>query len=215
MEQQLLHAVKVVESQLDREIERLENLDDKEVEEIRRKRLEAMKNTQLQRVEWEKNGHGHFLELSDERDFFDCCKKSKHVVCHFYRESSFRCKIVDMHMEKLARQHMETKFVKINAEKVVFLVERLKIKIMPTIALIKDNKPIDYIVGFSDLGNVDEFDTEMLEWRIARADVIEYNGDLLNPPTNATRPKKHINTKSKQIIRGRQEDSGDEGNNDW
>ena len=43
---------------------------------------------------------------------------------------------------------MECRFVKINAEKAQFLTERLKIKVIPTIALIRDNKPIDYIVGF-------------------------------------------------------------------
>ena len=85
---------------------------------------------------------------------------------------------------------------------------------MPTIALIKENKPVDYIRGFSDLGNTDDFDTEMLEWRIARADVIEYNGDLLNPPTNTK--KQHINKKAKQIIRGKgHNDDSDDENNDW
>lgn len=53
---------------------------------------------------------------------------------------------------------------------------------IPTIALIKDSNAKDYIIGFTDLGNCDDFSTEMLEWRIARSGVIEYDGDLLNPP---------------------------------
>ena len=148
--------------------------------------------------------------MADERDFFETCKKSKHVVCHFYRDSAFRCKIVDMHMEKLARSHMECKFVKINAERSQFLTDRLKIKVIPTIALIKENKPIDYVVGFTDLGNTDDFETEMLEWRIARSDIIDYKGDLLNPPEQSR--KKHINTKTKSSIRGnnRDDDSSDD-----
>ena len=83
----------------------------------------------------------------------------------------------------------------------VFLNERLRIKVIPSIALIRDNKPIDYVVGFTDLGNTDEFKTEMLEWRIARSGVIEYSGDLLNPP-DAAPSKKHINQKAKSSIRG-------------
>ncbi len=207
-----LFTFEIQNKQVDAELERLDNLDDNDLEVIRKRRIEAMKNAQVQRVEWEKNGHGTYSELKDERDFFDQCKKSKHVVCHFYRDSTFRCKIVDMHLEKLARQHIECRFLKINAEKSQFLTERLKIKTIPTIALIRDSKTIDYIVGFTDLGNTDDFDTEMLEWRIARADVIEYNGDLLNPPQNTV--KKHINTKTKPIIRGKQ-DSDDDDNNDW
>ncbi len=194
----------------------MENLDDNDLESIRKRRIEAMKNAQLQKVEWEKNGHGTYAELSDEKEFFEVCKKSKNVVCHFYRDSTFRCKIVDKHLEQLCRQHMECKFVKINAERTQFLTERLKIKIIPTLALIKESKTVDYVVGFTDLGNTDEFDTEMLEWRIARADVIEYQGDLINPPAQGAR-KKHLTTKTKPIIRGsgKQNEDSDDDNNDW
>ena len=40
-------------------------------------------------------------------------------------------------------------------------LERLRIKTLPTLALVKDAKTRDYIVGFSDLGNTDEFSTEV------------------------------------------------------
>jgi len=84
---------------------------------------------------------------------------------------------------------------------------------MPTIALVRDNKPIDYIVGFNDLGNTDEFKTDHLEWRIATSGVIDYSGDLLNPP-DAEKSKKHINTKAKSSIRGSKfnDNSSDEDN---
>ena len=159
--------------------------------------------------------------MADEKEFFEACKKSKHIVCHFYRESTMRCKIVDKHLAELAPKHMECRFIKINAEKVHFLIERLKIKIMPTMALIKENKPIDYIVGFADLGNTDDFSSEMLEWRIATTGILEYNGDLLHPPIDdGAKSKKHINTLNKQaIIRssrtGRNDDEDDEDGNDW
>ena len=83
-------------------------------------------------------------------------------------------KIVDKHLGILAKKHLEAKFVKINAEKCPFLTERLRIKVIPTIMLVKDSKTRDYIVGFTDLGNHDEFSTEMMEWRIATAGVVEY-----------------------------------------
>lgn len=107
---------------------------------------------------------------------------------------------------------MECKFVKINAERSQFLTERLRIKTIPTIALIRENKPIDYIVGFTDLGNVDDFETEMLEWRIARTSIIEYNGDLLNPP-QPTKSKKQYQSKPK-TIRGDKGDDSDSAD-DW
>jgi thioredoxin-like negative regulator of GroEL len=53
---------------------------------------------------------------------------------------------VDKHLSLLAKQHIETRFVKINAEKSPFLAERLKIIVLPTIALIKNTKVDDYVV---------------------------------------------------------------------
>ncbi len=183
------------------------------MENLRRGRLEAMKAAQDQKIQWQKQGHGSYSELADEKDFFDACKKSYHVVCHFYRDSTFRCKIIDKHLEILARNHIECKFVKINAERSKFLSERLRIKIIPSIALIRENKPIDYIVGFTDLGNTDDFDTEVLEWRIARSGIIEYNGDLVNPPQNTT--KKHIHKKEKTIRGNRKNDEDSDSDGDW
>lgn len=87
---------------------------------------------------------------------------------------SCRCKILDKHLAILAKKHVETKFIKLNVEKAPFLTERLRIKIIPTLALLVDGKSKDYVVGFTDLGNTDEFSTEMLEWRLGCADVINY-----------------------------------------
>lgn len=87
---------------------------------------------------------------------------------------SCRCQIVDKHLTILAKKHVETKFIKLNVEKAPFLSERLHIKVIPTLALLVDGKSKDYVVGFGDLGNNDDFPTEMLEWRLGCADVINY-----------------------------------------
>ncbi|KAH9519885.1 Thioredoxin domain-containing protein 9 [Bulinus truncatus] len=183
LENQLLHATKIIESQVDAEIERLEKMDDDDFEVLRQRRMDAMKKAQQQKQEWLAAGHGEYTEVADEKEFFDACKKSKKVVCHFYRDSTFRCKIVDKHLAEIAPKHIETKFIKINAERCKFLVERLRIKTLPTICLAKDGKTVDYIVGFDELGGTDEFPTEMLEWRLGRSDMINYQGDLMEPPT--------------------------------
>ena len=90
---------------------------------------------------------------------------------------------------------------------VVNVTERLRIKTLPTIALVKDAKTKDYIVGFGDLGGTDEFTTEMLEWRLAHSQVIDYSGDLLVPPTQNSKSKMQI--KSKKTIRENYSDDSD------
>jgi len=217
LEKQILAATLEVEKQVDAELERLEKAadDEDDLEMLRRKRLESMKLAQKQRQEWLASGHGVYEELADESEFFAASKKSRFFVCHFFRSSTPRCKIVDKHLALLAPQHLETRFSRIDAERAKFLVDRLRIKIMPTVCLAKDGKTVDYIAGFDDLGGTDEFSTEMLEWRIARAGVIEYSGDLLNPPLpGGTKPKLlGQGTKKTKTIRGGQ-DSDDSDDSD-
>lgn len=213
VEQQLIAATQIIEQQLDAEIERMDNLDSDDLEVIRRERLAAMKKRQEKKQEWITNGHGTYSELYDEKEFFEATKKSENVVCHFYRDQFVRCKLVDKHLDILARKHIETKFCKINAEKAPFLTERLKIRVLPTLCLVKNGKTKDYVVGFTDLGNTDDFSTEMLEWRIARADVVEYQGDLLCPPTSKSSGQR-MDVRKKKTIRGRNDDSSDDSDSD-
>ena len=166
-----------------------------------------MKKLASQKEEWRTSGHGVYSEVTEEKDFFDVCKKSNRVVCHFYRESTFRCKIVDKHLALLAPKHLETRFVKLSVERAPFLCERLKIKILPTIACLIDAKTKDYIKGFDDLGGHDEFSTEMLEWRLGCAEVIDYSGNLLEPPDAGKPAKKQVTYHSKKTIRDSTQDS--------
>jgi hypothetical protein len=40
--------------------------------------------------DWLSKGHGEYREIPSEKDFFGEVKESKNVVCHFYRDSTFR-----------------------------------------------------------------------------------------------------------------------------
>jgi len=217
LQEQLIQATQMIESQVDAEIERLEKLDDDDLEALRVRRMDAMKRAQEQKREWMSNGHGEYSEIADEKEFFEACKKSKKVVCHFYRDSTFRCKIIDKHLTEIARKHIETRFVKINAERCQFLTERLRIKTLPTLCLAKEGKTVDYIVGFDDLGGTDDFPTVMLEWRLGRSDLINYQGDLMEPPTTKSKaPKgKKIFGKSGNTRNLRDDGDSDSDDDDW
>uniref|UniRef100_A0A0N5ASC2 Thioredoxin domain-containing protein 9 n=1 Tax=Syphacia muris TaxID=451379 RepID=A0A0N5ASC2_9BILA len=166
--ERLLQVATEVEKKVDEEIGKLENLDEDDLETIRRKRMQELKKKQMQKQEWLINGHGKYEELPDERAFFDATKKSDKVVCHFYLSTTERCRIVDKHLKLIAPKYLQTRFVFVNAEKFPFVTKRLNIRIIPTIAVIIDSKTVDYIRGFDDLGGVDDFRTETLEWRLSR-----------------------------------------------
>jgi len=213
--EQLLNAAKIMEEQVDQEIKDLEKLDEDDLEAIRRRKLDMMKKMQDKKTEWKAAGHGEYSEIPEEKEFFNVTKGSDNCVIHFYRDETFRCKILDKHFNILAKKHLETRFCKINAEKCPFLCDRLKIRVIPTVLMIKEQQTRGQILGFTELGNTDEFSTEMLEWRLAHAEVINYSGDLNTPPDQAER-RKTTNFVGKKL-KGRKgkndDDSSDE--NDW
>ncbi|KAJ0077085.1 hypothetical protein Patl1_35294 [Pistacia atlantica] len=176
VEKQVLTVAKAVEDKLDEEITALDRLDMDDIEALRERRLQQMKKMAEKRNRWISLGHGEYSEIPVEKDFFSIVKASDRVVCHFYRDN-WPCKVMDKHLSILAKKHIETRFVKIHAEKSPFLAERLKIVVLPTLALIKNAKVDDYVVGFDELGGTDEFSTEELEERLAKALVIFFEGE--------------------------------------
>ncbi|XP_006001427.1 thioredoxin domain-containing protein 9 [Latimeria chalumnae] len=207
LEKQILQSVRTAEETLDTEIEKLGKVDEDGLECLKEKRLEALKKAQQQKQEWLSKGHGEYREIPSEREFFQEVKESKNVVCHFYRDSTFRCKIIDKHLAILAKNHIETKFLKVNVEKAPFLTERLRIKVLPTLALVKDGKTKDYVVGFTDLGGCDDFTTEILEWRLGCANIINYSGNLEPPFQSKKKSGRRFLSMEKKTIRGKNYDS--------
>ena len=231
MQQSVLQAAKVLEDQVDAELERMERLDEDDIERLREKRLQQVytwypsgcacckpcplsppqiKKAAAQRQEWVSQGHGVYQEIQGESDFFEECKKSEKLVCHFYRDSTVRCQIVDKHLNLLAPKHLETRFIKLSVERAPFLCQRLSIRILPTIACIINNITKDYIKGFDDLGGVDDFSTEMMEWRLGCADVLTYSGNLLEPPDKKKERRGMANRPKKTIRGGYNDDSDDD-----
>lgn len=189
LENQVLTVAKAVEDKLDDEIAALDRMDVDDLEALRERRLQQMKKMAEKRSRWISLGHGEYSEIPSEKDFFSIVKASERVVCHFYREN-WPCKVMDKHLSILAKQHIETRFVKIHAEKSPFLAEKLKIVVLPTLALIRNSKVENYLVGFDELGGRDDFSTEELEERLAKYQVIICEGESsLNPSKSKGRTR--------------------------
>lgn len=90
------------------------------------------------------------------------------------------------------------------------ITERLRIRVIPTIALIVNGKTKDYIVGFTELGNCDDFSTATLQNRLAQSGVINYDDD-----SNTSEPSKKsfmLKSVKPKTIKGRDSDDSDD---DW
>jgi len=170
----LVKAAEEHEAELDAEIARLDALKEDDLEELRRKRLEKMKSNHSDKMKKLASGHGEYTMI-EEKEFFDVAKKSEKMVVHFWRESTWRCEIMDKHIRQLCQKHWGTRFVKINAEKAPYLVERLHIWCLPSLVLCVDGKTEHTIVGFSEFNSGDEVTTEELEETLAKWGVIKYD----------------------------------------
>ena len=195
MEKKLYDMAKSMEDALDDELHRMNNMDQDDLENIRRKRLEAMKGDQDKRKKWLAQGHGELRQLQDEKEFFSEMKGEDKMVVHFYR-NNWPCEVMDKHLKILSMKHLETKFVKLNAEKAPFLTDRLKIWMLPTLALIKNEKTTDYVVGFDELGGVDDFQTETLAMRLAAGGIIFESDDYKPAGAGSQGPQRSIRSSS-------------------
>ena len=60
-----------------------------------------------------------------------------------------------MHLRIIANTHPECRFLCLNAEKAPFFIQKLAIRVLPTIICFIDGVAKDRIVGFEELGNTD------------------------------------------------------------
>jgi len=117
-------------------------------------------------------GHGQYTEIKED-EFLPNVTGSKFVICHFYHKDFERCKIVDMHLRNIARQHVEAKFVYLNAEMAPFFIKKLQVQVLPTIIIFIDGVAVDRIVGFEDLGARDDFPQIAMTRRLIRSGALK------------------------------------------
>ncbi|KAF8068195.1 thioredoxin domain-containing protein 9 [Scenedesmus sp. PABB004] len=208
VEQSVLRVAKQLEDQLDSQLHALDNLGDDDLERIRQRRIADLRQQQEKSREWLARGHGEVGEIHEEKAFFKEMKGEERMVAHFYRDS-WPCKVMDKHIGILCRQHLETKFVRINAEKAPYLTDKLKIWMLPTLALIKAEKVVDYVVGFDALGGADDFSTDVLADRLAAADVIK--PDAAAAAARAAKPARNTIRSGIYSARGESDEDSDFG----
>jgi hypothetical protein len=145
---------------------------DDDLEQLRQKRMAELKNSRKEQIEnVTVRGHGQYTEITQD-EFLPAVTASRQVICHFYHQDFQRCKIIDKHLQLLARSHVETRFVFINAEKAPFFVERLNVRTLPTILFFRDGINFERVLGFDGISNKDNFPTAALAKRLARSGMI-------------------------------------------
>ncbi|KAL9653104.1 hypothetical protein ABK040_006322 [Willaertia magna] len=171
-QQALLASAKIIEETLDEKLNEMEEMTDEDYLKLRQKRLQSLKNKSKMKQEWVLKGHGKVVDINDATFFFNEVKNNKLVVVLFTRPGNQFAEIVLSHLNKLAPKHLETHFLKVEAEANPILVEHLKIWMIPTIVCIKDGRTDHSIVGLDELGGAN-FTTVKLEKLLIKCGVMD------------------------------------------
>ncbi|KRX05196.1 Thioredoxin-like fold [Pseudocohnilembus persalinus] len=163
----------------DSDLDSDDDFNDEEAEKI----MKNLKFQQLQKAkvfqdkQKETFDAGDYREISED-EFLNYVTKNVYAAVHFYHNDFQKCKIMDMHLRKIAYGHPECRFLRLNAEKAPFFISKLAVQVLPTVITFENGIAKDRIVGFQDLGNEDDFDTMVLIRRLVKAGCIKPKNKL-------------------------------------
>lgn len=154
-----------------------EDDEDMEFMELRRMRMAQLKIQHEREALWRSKQHGEYREISQD-DFFNVVVRerggSDQCCVHFYHKDFESCRLMDSRLSDLAKMMLPVKFVKVDAEKSPFLVERLHVTTLPCLLLFKNDVCIDRILGFEDCADEDGvLDLDLLRERVEQT--MSYN----------------------------------------
>ncbi|KAL0639264.1 hypothetical protein Q9L58_001725 [Maublancomyces gigas] len=153
-------------------LDELEN-DEAALDAFREKRMQQLHDEMMRARQMRDQSHGGYEETTSEKAAMDYTTSTKYAIIHFFHPDFRRCQIMDTHLSTLAPKHFDTRFTRISVENAPFLVERLKIVVLPCVISFIDGKSVDRIEGFAELGNTDNFSTAMLENRLLVCGVLQ------------------------------------------
>lgn len=111
--------------------------------------------------------------ISSDKAILDLTTEASRCVVHFAHPDFARCGIMDQHLQRLAALHHEVRFARVDVRNTPFVVEKLKVRVLPYVIGFKDGVAVERVMGFEGLGSlgqqadgVDGFSTRKLERRL-------------------------------------------------
>ena len=114
---------------------------------------------------------GSYETINDEKKLMLMTTSTNSMVIHFAHKDFKRCRIMDQHMEILAKTYLYTRFVRVYVENVPFLVDRMDIKVLPCVISFIEGKGVDRLLGFEGVSEGDSFSSSDLEARLALSSI--------------------------------------------
>lgn len=170
MDQMIAQSMLAMEAAVDAEMDKYDNMTEDDITQIRKNRINMMKKEAEQKQANINNGHGTLTQITDQKEFFDAAKLSDKMVVVFTRNSNEHGKQLLEHVKRLANDHIECRFLWLEADNAPFLTDRFNIFMLPTIVCIENNKVKTQHNGLNDLDGSGRYTTGMLEYLLHAAD---------------------------------------------
>ncbi|KAL2809474.1 thioredoxin-like protein [Aspergillus granulosus] len=109
--------------------------------------------------------------IKGDQALLDFTTEISRCVIHFAHPDFARCATMDEHIKALAAQHQDVRFARVDVRETPFVVEKLKIRVLPCVIGFLDGVGVERVVGFEGLGSggsdgLDGFSTATLEMRL-------------------------------------------------
>ncbi|KAL7565383.1 hypothetical protein ACA910_013601 [Epithemia clementina (nom. ined.)] len=150
-------------------------LNDPALDELRERRLQELKQAHDLKLQQLALGHGQYRTIRQDEFLTEChCQSSpdkdnhdkssssskssslcitKFVVVHFAHDEFELCRLMDHHLQQLATQYLECKFVRLVAPKAPFFVQKFQVRTLPTLLVFDTTtgQLVKRLVGFEGL----------------------------------------------------------------
>ncbi|KAL4917925.1 thioredoxin-like protein [Aspergillus aurantiobrunneus] len=109
--------------------------------------------------------------LKSDQALLDFTTQMQRCVIHFAHPDFARCATMDEHIRELAARHQDVRFARVDVRETPFVVEKLKIRVLPCVIGFTDGLAVERVIGFEGLGTggsdgLEEFSTAILEKRL-------------------------------------------------
>ncbi|CEL04314.1 Putative NTP binding protein [Aspergillus calidoustus] len=109
--------------------------------------------------------------IKSDQALLDFTTEINRCVIHFAHPDFARCATMDEHIKALAARHQDVRFARVDVRETPFVVEKLKIRVLPCVIGFLEGVGVERVVGFEGLGSggvdgADGFSTATLEMRL-------------------------------------------------
>ncbi|KAL4926107.1 thioredoxin-like protein [Aspergillus undulatus] len=115
--------------------------------------------------------------LKSDQALLDFTTQTQRCVIHFAHPDFAKCDTMDEHIRALAARHQDVRFARVDVRETPFVVEKLKIRVLPCVIGFSDGVAVERVLGFEGLGigggdGLEGFSTATLEKRLLGAGVL-------------------------------------------